>query len=40
MSILQTVLSGSLLDAYRGRRTPSEALSEAADAFRGQTRAA
>ncbi|WP_159793183.1 extracellular solute-binding protein [Puerhibacterium puerhi] len=38
MSILQTVLSGALLDAYRGRRTPAEALSTAADAFRGQTR--
>lgn len=36
MKILETSLSGALVDAYRGRRTPREALSHAADRFRSQ----
>lgn len=34
--ILQTALSGALVDAYRGRKRPSEALSDAAATFRSQ----
>lgn len=34
--ILQTVLAGALVDAYRGRTRPSRALSDAAATFRSQ----
>ncbi|GMA33364.1 ABC transporter substrate-binding protein [Litorihabitans aurantiacus] len=38
LAILNTVLSGRLIEAYRGVRAPAEALSLAAEDFRGQTR--
>ncbi|RPE76095.1 MULTISPECIES: ABC transporter substrate-binding protein [unclassified Frondihabitans] len=38
-AILQTVLSGYLLQAYKGQLTAKQALSAAADDFRGQARA-
>ncbi|MFZ7088905.1 ABC transporter substrate-binding protein [Curtobacterium sp. RRHDQ10] len=38
-AILQTVLSGYLIKAYKGQLTPKQALSAAASDFRGQTRA-
>lgn len=38
-AIMQTVLSGHLLRAYRGQASAYEALRDAADEFRGQTRA-
>lgn len=37
-AILDTVLSGYLLQAYKGNISPREALRQAATAFRGQTR--
>jgi arabinosaccharide transport system substrate-binding protein len=37
-AILDTVLSGYLLQAYKGNLSPREALRQAAAAFRGQTR--
>ena len=37
-AILDTVLSGYLLQAYKGNISPREALRQAAAAFRGQTR--
>jgi len=37
-SIMDTVLSGHLLRAYRGQATPAEALTDAARDFRGQAR--
>lgn len=38
-TILATVLSGRLLQAYRGAISPAQALADAAEDFRGQTRA-
>ncbi|MFB7797645.1 ABC transporter substrate-binding protein [Isoptericola sp. NPDC056134] len=36
IQILNTVLAGALVDAYRGRSTPSQALTQAAETFRSQ----
>jgi ABC-type glycerol-3-phosphate transport system substrate-binding protein len=37
-NVLDTVLSGNLLEAYKGNISPKDALRQAAEAFRGQTR--